>query len=95
MELASAYDDFGQSDKAIQTWEDFLARSPDSSQAAMAYTHIAILQNERGSTDQARIAVARAIEFDPGISISDLAEQKIHGASRLRLEKLRALGLPE
>ena len=91
MELADAYTKAGRTDNALVAWREFLARSPDPALAAMAHFHIALILEGLGKTDQARDEIARALEFDPSISISGLADQGKHTPSEI----LRNLGVPE
>jgi adenylate cyclase len=95
MELGHAYENSGQNDKAVVTWKEFLARSPDPAMAAIANVHIAASLNELGRKEEARNALTRAVEFNPGISISELTKQQSHNSSQFIVGNLRKLGLPE
>ena len=95
-ELAYAYRSTGQTDNALEAWRAFLARSTDSTPSAHGHIHIALILESLGKAREARAEVARALEFDPSISISGLEKQRLdRDRAHASVETQRSLGVPE
>jgi TolB-like protein/class 3 adenylate cyclase len=97
-DLGFTYLDAKQPEEALVAFEKFLERKPNESHAAHAYIGRALAYHALGQDDKARAEVAKAVEADAGISLTEL-RQRLLNKDRAALERelaiLPGLGLPE
>jgi adenylate cyclase len=96
--LGHTYLDAEQPDEALVAFETFLDREPSATHAAHAHIGRAFAYHALDQDDEARAEVAKAIEADPGISLTrfgQLSLNKDKAGDETALAILRKLGLPE
>ncbi len=97
-DLGFSYLDANQPDIALVAFDKFLDRKPDPTHGAHSHIGRAFAYHSLGKEDKARAEIAKAVETNPGISLSNFAQQSLHkDAAGLErgLATLRKLGLPE
>jgi adenylate cyclase len=97
-DLGFTYLDAKQPDEALVAFEKFLERKPSALHAAHSYVGRALAYHALGQRDEARAEVAKAVEADAGISLTQVRQQLLN-KDRAELERglaiLPSLGLPE
>ncbi|MDH3918010.1 MAG: hypothetical protein OEU25_07490, partial [Rhodospirillales bacterium] len=96
--LGFAYIGAEQPDEALVAFETFLDREPSAAHAAHAHIGRALAYGALGRDGEARAEVAKALEADAAISLTQFGQLSLD-RDRARLERglavLRRLGLPE
>jgi adenylate cyclase len=96
--LGFTYLDAKQPAEALVAFEKFLERKPNARHAAHSYIGRALAYHALGQDDEARAEVAKAVEADAGISLTQLRQQSLNkdrAESEKELAILPSLGLPE
>ena len=97
-ELGFAYLDAKQPEEALAAFAKFLDRMQSTTHAAHAHIGRAFAYHALRREDEARAAVAKAIDANPAISLTRFKRDSLN-KDRTRLEEglaiLRSLGLPE
>ncbi len=97
-ELAFTYLDAKQPDEALVAFEKFLDRKPSPTLAAHSHIGRALAYHALGQDDEARAEVAKAVEADAGVSLTQFRQHSLN-KDRAGLERglaiLRRLGLPK
>ncbi len=97
-ELGFTYLDAKQPDEALVAFEKFLDRKPSPMLAAQSHIGRALAYHALGQDDEARAEVAKAVEADAGVSLTQFRQHSLN-SDRAGLERglaiLRRLGLPE
>jgi len=97
-DLGFTYLDAKQPKEALVAFQKFLDRKPDATHAAHSHIGQAFAYHALGQADKARAQVAKALEADPGISLTQFEKRSLN-KDRSTLEGglaiLRELGLPE
>ncbi|MFQ5973554.1 MAG: adenylate/guanylate cyclase domain-containing protein [Alphaproteobacteria bacterium] len=96
--LGFTYLDAKQPDEALVAFAKFLERKPNALHAAHSYIGRALAYHALGQDDEARAEVAKAVEADTGVSLTEFRQHSLN-KDRAGLERglatLRWLGLPE
>ena len=96
--LGFAYLAAKQPDEALVAFEEFLVRRRSATHASHAHIGRALAYHALGQDDEARAEVAKAVEADAGISVTQFGQLSLN-KDRRGLERglatLRELGLPE
>jgi TolB-like protein/class 3 adenylate cyclase len=96
--LGFAYLAAKQPDEALVAFEEFLARRRSGTHAPHAHIGRALAYHALGQDDEARAEVAKAVEADAGISVTQIGQlslNKDRAGFERGLATLRKLGLPE
>jgi TolB-like protein/class 3 adenylate cyclase/Tfp pilus assembly protein PilF len=96
--LGFTYLDAGRPDDALAAFETFLARAPNPVHAAHAHLGRAFAHHSRGEDEAARSEVAKALDADPGISVTQFSKLSLNQDTTKQeqgLAILRGLGLPD
>jgi tetratricopeptide (TPR) repeat protein len=96
--LGVAHLEAGEYEEAIAVLRKFLEREPSAVHAAHGLLAQAGAYDALGREQEARAAVAAALRFDPGLSVtsfSELSLRKDKAAVDRAVAILRRLGLPE
>jgi adenylate cyclase len=96
--LGAAHLEAGEYEEAIAVLRKFLEREPSAVHAAHGLLAQAGAFDALGREQEARAAVAAALQFDPGLSVTSFAEmsfRKDKAAVDRAMAIMRRLGLPE
>jgi adenylate cyclase len=97
-DLGFTYLDANRHEEALVAFQKFLDRKPGATHAAHSHIGQAFSYHALGQDDEARAQVARALDADAGISLTQFRQRSLN-KDRATLEKglaiLRELGLPE
>jgi len=97
--LGFTYLAVAQPDEALVAFEKFLDREPAAMHAAHAYIGRALAYHALGQDDEARAEVAKVVEADAGISLTQVRQNYSLDKDSARVESavaiLRRLGMPE
>jgi TolB-like protein/class 3 adenylate cyclase len=97
-DLGFTYLDAEQPNEALLAFEKFLDRKPAAAHAAHSHTGRAIAYHALSQEDEARAEIAKAVEADAGISLTQFRQRSLN-KDRVKLEAglaiLGRLGMPE
>jgi len=97
-DLGFTYLDAEQPDEALVAFGEFLDREPAATHAAHAHIGRALAYHALGQDDEARAEVAKVVEADAGISLTQVRQNSLNedkARTERRLAILRRLGLPK
>jgi adenylate cyclase len=97
-DLGFSYLDAEQPVEALAAFENFLDREPAAEHAAHAHIGRALAYHALGQVEEARAEIAKAVEADPGISLTHFGQLSLNkdaAGTDKGLAVLRQLGLPE
>ncbi len=97
-DLGFTYLNAERPEDALLAFEEFIGREPSPEHAAHAYVGRAIAYDALGKVEEAKAEIAKAVETDPEISLSDFAKLSLNrdqAGMDKGLARLRRLGLPE
>ncbi len=77
-ELGFTYLDAKQPDEALVAFEKFLDRKPSPTLAAHSYIGRALAYHALGQDDEARAEVAKAVEADAGVSLTQFRQHSLN-----------------